>query len=294
MALSGMKDRYVHGSSEKEQRRLALMNKLINKSCLRALDPGGEELVLDVGCGTGEFTRAIARCLPERSRVIAIERDPVQLATAVDRALADKEADLVDFRVGEAEFLPLRQNEMGRFDLAHTRFLLEHVNDPLSVVQTMFEAVRNGGRIVLADDDHDTLRLWPEPPGVMDAWRAYFETYRKNGNDPFVGRKLVQLLHQVGAEPQKNTLVFYGGCAGMREFKGIVHNLYEVLGGAAEEVIQARLMSEKKYIDALYALRDFSRRPDAALWYGISWAEGMKPGYKKARYKPTRIQIKKN
>ena len=275
-----MKDQYVHGSSEKEQRRLALMNKLINQACLLALDPGAEELVLDVGCGTGEFTRAIARCLPEKSKVIAVERDPAQLATAVDRALAENEAELVDFRVGEAAFLPLKRRELGSFDLAHTRFLLEHVNNPLAVVNSMFEAVRQGGRIVLADDDHDTLRLWPEPPGVMDAWRAYFETYRKKGNDPFIGRRLVQLLHQVGAEPQKNTLVFYGGCAGMREFQGIVHNLYEVLGGAADEVIHAKLMDEKAYIDALYALLDFSRMPDAALWYGINWAEGLKPNFK--------------
>ena len=275
-----MKDQYVHGSSEKEQRRLALMNKLINQACLLALDPGAEELVLDVGCGTGEFTRAIARCLPRNSKVIAIERDPAQLATAVDRALAENEAGLVEFRVGEAAGLPLEEKEIGCFDLAHTRFLLEHVNNPLAVVKAMFDAVRQGGRIVLADDDHSTLRLWPEPPGVMDAWRAYFETYTKNGNDPFVGRRLVQLLHQVGAEPQKNTMVFYGGCTGMREFKGLVHNLYEVLGGAAEEVIHANLMSEKAYIDALNALRDFSRRPDAALWYGINWAEGLKPKFK--------------
>ena len=280
IAPGEMKDQYVHGSSEKEQRRLALMNRLINQSCLRALDPGGEELVLDVGCGTGEFTRAIARCLPENSKVIAIERDPAQVATAVNRALEEDEAGLVDFRIGEAEFLPLTKKEFGSFDLAHTRFLLEHVNNPLAVVNSMFEAVRQGGRIVLADDDHDTLRLWPEPPGVMDAWRAYFETYRKKGNDPFIGRRLVQLLHHVGAEPQKNTLVFYGGCAGMREFKGIVQNLYEVLGGAAEDVIQAKLMDEKAYIDALYALRDFSRMPDAALWYGINWAEGLKPNFK--------------
>jgi SAM-dependent methyltransferase len=274
-----MKDQYVHGSSKKEQRRLTLMNKLINQACLRALDPGGEELVLDVGCGTGEFTRALARCLPAGAKVIAVERDPSQLATAAKLAGDDGEAGLVDFRVGEAMFLPLKNSEFGSFDLVHTRFLLEHTRDPLAVVKAMCDAVRPGGRIVLADDDHDILRLWPEPDGVMDAWRAYFYTYQKNGNDPFVGRRLVQLLHQAGAEPQKNTLVFYGGCAGMREFSGIVHNLYEVLGGAAQDVIGAGLMDEKKYIDALYSLRDFSRRPDAALWYGISWAEGRKPGF---------------
>ena len=56
-------------------------------------------------------------------------------------------------------------DEWGTFDVAHTRFVLEHVPDPLRVVKTMVRAVQPGGRIVLADDDHDVLRLWPEPPG---------------------------------------------------------------------------------------------------------------------------------
>ena len=30
---------------------------------------------------------------------------------------------------------------------------------------SMIKALRPGGRIVLEDDPHDTLRLWPEPPG---------------------------------------------------------------------------------------------------------------------------------
>ena len=61
---------------------------------------------------------------------------------------------------------------------------------------------REYSRIILADDDHDVLRLWPEPPGLTDVWRAYQRSYDRHGNDPIVGRRLVQLLHQAGAQPR--------------------------------------------------------------------------------------------
>ena len=60
----------------------------------------------------------------------------------------------------------------GRFDLVHTRFLLEHVPDPLAIVREMVAAARPGGRIVLIDDDHDLLRFWPDCPEADRAWRT--------------------------------------------------------------------------------------------------------------------------
>jgi hypothetical protein len=44
--------------------------------------------------------------------------------------------------------------------------------------------------VVLTDDDHSVLRLHPEPPGLLAVWRAFVRTYDRNGNDPYVGRRL--------------------------------------------------------------------------------------------------------
>ena len=49
--------------------------------------------------------------------------------------------------------------------------------------------MRPGGRIILEDDGHDTLRLWPEPPGFVRLWQAYLRTYDRVGNDPVVGHR---------------------------------------------------------------------------------------------------------
>src|SRR5688572_29476275 len=153
---------YVHGTHPDEQRRLSRMNDFLNEGARRELRLAGGERILDVGSGLGQFTRLLAREAGAGAVVVGVERSEEQLASARRLAEAQGEGGLVEFRPGDALALPLRTDEWGRFDVAHTRFLLEHVPDPLAVVKQMAAAVRPGGRILLADDDHDVLRLWPE------------------------------------------------------------------------------------------------------------------------------------
>ncbi len=267
---------YIHGSSAVERERLALMNSLINRRCLDLLRLDGESLVLDVGSGTGIFAALMAATLPPEARVIGVERDADQLAAAQARPPATEGATL-EFRQGEATALPLRGEEQGRVDLAHTRFLLEHVPEPQAVVNAMVAAVRPGGRIALLDDDHALLRTHPEPPGLHAAWRAYWRTYRTLGTDPLVGRKLVRLLHRAGAEPLRIDQAFYGACAGEAAFTGIVDNLVGVLSGARAQVLAGGEVTAGDYDAAVAGLSDLKQRPDGALWYVINFAEGRRP-----------------
>lgn len=278
MLFRNMSHAYIHGSSDEERQRLTLMNDLINAKCLRELHLQDETSIVDFGSGLGQFTCAMARALREGSRVVGIERDPNQIARAGAQARAAGAEGRVVFRQGDVSAPPLEADEWGRFDLAHSRFLLEHHPDPAGVVQQMLSAVRPGGRIVLADDDHELLRLWPEASEAMSAWRAYVQLYEVLGTDAFVGRRLVALLHGAGARPQRNTYVFYGACASEPHFAGLVDNLVGVLAGARDAVVQAQLMTPAAYDAGTESLRAWKRRPDAALWYAINWAEGTRPG----------------
>ena len=267
---------YIHGTSEHEQKRLSLLNDvLLNQAMLREMNLRGDERILDFGCGLGQFSRAMARAVP-RGRVVGIERDFEQLRSAQRLANDDGETNMVDFRQGDVLQLDLGA-EWESFDVAHTRFLLEHLPDPLSVVKTMVRSVRPGGRIVVADDDHGVLRLWPEPPGLYDLWNAYMRTYDRIGNDPFVGRRLVQLLADAGARPVRNTWVFFGGCAGMETFPVLASNMAGVVRTARETMISMRLVEPEVFDRTMDEYAQWSKRPDAALWFAVAWAEGTRP-----------------
>jgi SAM-dependent methyltransferase len=267
---------YIHGTAPEEQQRLSLLNGLLNDAALQRLQLVGGEKILDVGSGLGQFTRAMARLAGPSGRVIGIERSLEQLKTARRLSKIDREEDLVDFRQGSATALPLRREEWGSFDIVHTRFLLEHVTDPLAVVRMMVEAARPSGRIILQDDDHDVLRIYPEPEGFYDLWNAYCRSYAKAGNDPYVGRRLVSLLHESGVETTGNHWLFFGSCAGHPHFSSYAANLSGVLQTARDAIIQADLLTNSRFEAAMDSLHSWELNTNGALWYAVCWAEGTK------------------
>jgi SAM-dependent methyltransferase len=265
---------YVHGTSPEEQRRLARLNEMMNTASLAELLPVRGTRILDVGSGLGQLTRAMARAAGAGARAVGVERSAEQIAEAERLAREDGDNGLAEFRLGDALAMPLADAEWGTFDLAHARFLLEHVPDPLAVVKAMVRAVRPGGRVVLEDDDHDLLRLWPEPPGATALWNAYVETFRRHGNDPHVGRKLVALLRDAGATPVRSTWIFLGGAAGTPEFAAWSENLIAIFLGARASILEGGHVAAPAFEDSIGALRTWAVRDDAALWYAIPWAEG--------------------
>jgi len=268
---------YIHGTRPEEQQRLSVLNRLLNEASLRQMRVQAGERILDVGSGLGQLTRALARAAGPAGHVVGIERDPEQMHEALRQAGADGEDGLVDFRVGDAVNLPLDDDQWGTFDIVHARFLLEHVPDPPAVVGAMIRAARPGGRIVLEDDDHDVLRFFPELPETRRLWEAYFRTYAKFGRDPYVGRRLVAMLHQAGATPSGNTWLFFGSCAGSPNFDAMVANFVGVLEGARESVLAGGELPDSEIEAGIAALKSWSQRPEAALWYATCWAEAHRP-----------------
>ena len=277
-----MTDGYVHGTAPGEQARLTRMNAMLNTRSLDALALGGGERVLEVGAGLAHLARGMAR--RGAGVVVGIEKSARQLEEARrqardggDQALLD--SGRIELREGDALDLPLGEGEWGTFDVAHARFLLEHVTDPLAVVRQMVRAVRPGGRIVLEDDDHDVLRLWPEPPGFDTLFRGLIRSYDRLGCDPFVGRRLVALLHEAGARPVKNRWLWFGACAGEEGgmLGALADNVRDILLGAGEAIRAAGGIDKTTFDAGVAALGPWSGRPDAAAWYAMAWAEGRRP-----------------
>jgi ubiquinone/menaquinone biosynthesis C-methylase UbiE len=268
---------YIHGSKPEEQKRLSVMNQLMNQRCLALMELHEGERVIDIGSGLGQYTLEMARAVGSNGFCLGIERDQQQLEGARLNLAAEKGLRGVEFRKGEVEQLPLKDNEWSSFDVGHARFVLEHLSRPQAAMTGLVKAIRPGGKVVLEDDDHASLILCPEPAGFGPLWTAYIRSYDRLGNDPFIGRRLVSLLYEAGLRDLRNDVVFFGDCFGTPTFDNFVNNLIGVIESARPTMIGGRLIEETSMDEAFSNLREWARLPYAALWYEIYWASGKKP-----------------
>jgi ubiquinone/menaquinone biosynthesis C-methylase UbiE len=134
----------------------------VRSAVLAGIAPG--ERLLDIGCGTGTLAVEAARI---GARVVAIDRSAAMLSIA--RGKAARAGVAVDWRQGEASFPPL---DDGPYDVATATFVLSELSIDLArlSVHRMAEAVRPGGRIVIADEATPTspiLRLLTAIPRAL-------------------------------------------------------------------------------------------------------------------------------
>jgi SAM-dependent methyltransferase len=104
-----------------------------------------------------------------------------------------EELDEPNIEVCQANILtdPLGDNE---FDLIHARLLLTHVEAPVAV-ENMVTALRPGGALFLAEPDFGTVGLVNRPVKELERfWEALGKAMIGPGGDPYVGRKLPELL----------------------------------------------------------------------------------------------------
>jgi ubiquinone/menaquinone biosynthesis C-methylase UbiE len=260
-----------------EHRRFAAMNDMLNPTSVGMLGLRGGERILDVGCGLGQLTRAMARSTGRSGMAIGIAHSEPWLREAKSLAEASGEGALVDLRWGDLTRLPLGENEWGTFDVVHARFVLGQVEHPDGVVAEMIRAARPGGRIVLEDDDHSLIRLWPEPEGYDALRRSYIRWCETQGFNPFIGRRLVELLQNASASPKRSASLSVSSCAGSPSFRPLLRIVVESFQSAGKSMMQSGAIGQDAFETGMRGLRSWNDHPAAALWYTTCWAEGRRP-----------------
>ena len=110
----------------------------------------GEKQVLDVGCGGGILTEAMARA---GAHVLGIDLSQAVLDVAELHALEGKVPAL--YRAVAAE--DLAQERPAAFDLVTCMEMLEHVPDPAAIVKALAALVKPGGDIVVSTLNRNPL-----------------------------------------------------------------------------------------------------------------------------------------
>ncbi len=214
---------------------------------------------LDLGCGPGYATRALASDsapavvvgVDHSSRVLKAAQEQEPMAN-----LSFLQADLLD--------IPLESNT---FDYAWSHLVLQHLPDPATALQEARRLVRPAGRVVVVEPVQPSPVAHPPLPALEALWAAVEERQRAAGGDPGLGDRLELLLQSQGLALEK-VMVW------ARIARGI--HLVEFNSAAYSRGLLANV-DERLLEDASQALEEWRRQPGAEVCIDLKVVIGSVP-----------------
>jgi SAM-dependent methyltransferase len=164
------------------------------------------DAITDAGCGSGAFTARLRAALPT-SPLTAIDGDE-RLLTQARRRFSEPVG--LSFMVGDLADPPVPNASQ---DALVSRFVFQHLPDPLGVATRLRRLLRPGGLLAVIEVD---AGLWgtAEPDlrsGYQEAYRAMAADQAGDGGDRFIARRLPGLLEEAGYRDILVRPYAYGG-----------------------------------------------------------------------------------
>jgi ubiquinone/menaquinone biosynthesis C-methylase UbiE len=190
---------YPLGSSPGESARLQRQADELAADSAALLDRVGlrpGQSVIDLGCGPRGILDLLAERVSPAGRVVGLDADPAHTAMAAEfaarRGLSGVEVMTAD--AGRTGLPP------ASFDLAHTRTLLVNLPEPAAVAAEMARLAKPGGWVASMEPDTEYVRCYPPHPAFDRLCEIFTVVFRRNGADPWIGRRVPELFRQAGLE----------------------------------------------------------------------------------------------
>ena len=222
---------------------------------LEALGVGRGWACVEVGGGGGSIAAWLCEQVGPEGRVLTTDLDTRFLETLRLPNLEVRRHDILADALPEAAF-----------DLAHARFVLEHVADPMTALRHMADALKPGGWLLVEGTDSSS---WVPGPAVdaeaAHLFRRWTEAFtglcRSTGADAFAGRREFGQLHALGLEEI-----------------GAEGRVFMVRGGSAEAEVwrlTAEQVSERMVGEGLLTSREMGDVLDLLMDPAFVWMEAL-------------------
>jgi SAM-dependent methyltransferase len=190
---------YALGSSPGESARLQRQADELAADSAYLLDRVGlrpGQAAIDLGCGPRGILDLLAEQVSPAGRVVGLDADPAHTAMAAEFA-AGRGLSSVEIMTADASNTGLAA---GSFDLVHARTLLVNLPDPADVAAEMMRLARPGGWVASMEPDTEYVRCYPPHPAFDRLCEIFTVVFRRNGADPWIGRRVAHLFRQAGLD----------------------------------------------------------------------------------------------
>ncbi|MBW4933887.1 malonyl-ACP O-methyltransferase BioC [Marinobacter sp. F4206] len=169
-----------------------LMGEVMLRSLATASEDGRPLRVLDLGCGTGWFTRKLAQIQPS-SRLTGVDLSPGMVRKAREHGGAE-----IDWLVADAEALPLPDRS---FDMVFSNLMIQWCADPGPVLAECRRLLKPGGRLMMSTLLEGTLGELVRAWAVADPGQAHVNRFE---SEPFLKERVA--VEMPGASVETKTL----------------------------------------------------------------------------------------
>ncbi|MBK9272672.1 MAG: class I SAM-dependent methyltransferase [Saprospiraceae bacterium] len=260
---------YLHGFSEEEQKRLLAQNQVLSPDIYAWLDFGRCKNLLEIGCGVGAQMIAILKKYPN-IKVTGLDLNEKQI-TKAQEFLSHEQIDPSRYKLLAGNILgtlPLDKN----FDDILLVWVLEHVKDPFTLLQSAHTYLRKGGKIHLTEVYNRSFDLYPKNVVVQNFWNKMDEFQNDLGGNGQIGLSLGNLLYDVGFVKIKTHShpLFFDKTKSQRRASFLKY-WTSLMESSAITMMKKGLISPSDWEDVKENMLSLQKNEDAIFYY--SWVQ---------------------
>ncbi len=197
------------------------MHKHWRKKTMQVLNVAPGSIVLDLCCGTGDWSIALARAVGSAGHVFALDFSAQMLQYAKQKASAAGLNDRVSFIQGDAMDLPF---DDGMFNYVTIGFGLRNVPDAKRTLQEMQRVCVKEGVVACLEtsqpQDQVVYKLWkmyfklvPLMAKMVTSSYADYDYLQKTSKKFLTARQLLYLFNEIGLQPSSYRMFLFGAAA---------------------------------------------------------------------------------
>lgn len=253
---------YIHGYHQEEQARLREQADTLQPYIYAGIDLSHARNLLEVGSGVGAQTEILLEKYPSLA-ITCVEIAESQLQQA-QANLSRFQNRSIEFVQQDCRYLHLSET----FDAAFVCWVLEHIDNPLSVLTGIHRHLQPQGQIFVTEVMNSSFQFSPKLEGLNQYYQAYNTFQIENGGDPDIGLKLGNLLLQAGFHAiSVQASGFHVDQSHPLELQKISQYWKRLLGSAASDMLQAGKITEAQTQDMYDDLDRIARDSNGVLFY---------------------------